>query len=72
MSDIAKLFDELSAICKKLEKGPSLEMSVELYARGVEIQKFLQEELGRAERRVVEIISSDGSIKPFTTKNSRK
>lgn len=69
MSDnqtVEQLFDELKRICDTLEKGKlGLDASVALFARGLEVEARIQSVLSSAERRVVEIIEPDGTIKPF-------
>lgn len=63
---IDQLFTELKQICDTLEKGKvSLEKSLVLYAKGLELETQLNAKLQSAERRVVEIINADGSIEPF-------
>ncbi len=64
--DLQSLFDALKHICDSLEHGGlSVEESVTTYAQGIALQARIKAELGKAERRVVEIIDMDGVIKPF-------
>lgn len=66
MEKLDDLFDQLKEVCVQLESGKlSLEDSINAYQRGVQLQIKINEQLNSAERRMVEIIEADGSIKPF-------
>lgn len=69
---VESLLKEFEQITRKLELDDvTLEKSLELYARGLEINLMVKQILNDAERRVVEIIKPDGTIEPFTDKPSR-
>lgn len=74
MSDetLESLLSEMRALCDKLESGKlTLEESLMTFARGVEIERKVQAIVNSAERRLVQIIEADGTIKPFDVKPSR-
>ena len=55
---------ELESIVKKLEDGElTLEQSLELYERGVQLSRFCHSRLEEAERRI-EILNERGELKP--------
>jgi exodeoxyribonuclease VII small subunit len=68
MDDTIKDFEaaiaELEAIVKKLEEGDlTLERSLELYERGVQLSRYCHTRLEEAERRI-EILDERGNIRP--------
>ncbi len=55
---------ELEAIVKTLEQGDlTLERSLELYERGVQLSRYCHGRLDEAERRI-EILTERGEVKP--------
>ncbi len=64
ITDFESALAELDAIVKTLEDGDlSLEKSLELYERGVQLSRFCHSTLEGAERRI-EILNERGEIKP--------
>lgn len=68
MSETVKDFEsaaaELAAIVKTMEEGDlTLEKSLELYERGVELSRYCHMRLEEAERRI-EILTDRGDVKP--------
>ena len=68
MTDTVKDFEsaaaELASIVKTMEEGDlSLEKSLELYERGVELSRYCHRRLEEAERRI-EILTDRGDVKP--------
>ena len=68
MADTVKDFEsaaaELASIVKTMEEGDlSLEKSLELYERGVELSRYCHTRLEEAERRI-EILTDRGDVKP--------
>lgn len=68
MTDTVKDFEsaaaELASIVKTMEEGDlSLEKSLELYERGVELSRYCHTRLEEAERRI-EILTDRGDVKP--------
>jgi exodeoxyribonuclease VII small subunit len=68
MDDTIKDFEsaiaELEAVVKALEDGDlTLEKSLELYERGVQLSRFCHARLEDAERRI-EILSDRGDLRP--------
>jgi len=66
IKDFEAAIAELEAVVKKLEEGGgdlSLEKSLELYARGVELSKFCHAKLEDAERRI-ELLNERGELRP--------
>ncbi|MDQ3170888.1 MAG: exodeoxyribonuclease VII small subunit [Acidobacteriota bacterium] len=68
MSETVKDFEsaaaELASIVKTMEEGDlSLEKSLELYERGVELSRYCHTRLEEAERRI-EILTDRGDVKP--------
>ena len=68
MSETVKDFEsaaaELASIVKTMEEGDlSLEKSLELYERGVELSRYCHTRLEEAERRI-EILTDRGEVKP--------
>ena len=56
---------ELEAIVKKLEDGDqTLESSLALYERGVQLSRFCHTRLEEAERRI-EVLNDRGEVKPL-------
>ena len=69
---VEQLLRGFEQITKKLERDEgTLEQSLALYARGLEINLKVRALLDSAERRVVEIIEPDGTIKPFEIQAKR-
>jgi exodeoxyribonuclease VII small subunit len=64
IKDFETAIAELEAIVKSLEEGDlTLERSLELYERGVQLSRFCHARLEEAERRI-EILDERGDIKP--------
>jgi exodeoxyribonuclease VII small subunit len=64
IKDFETAIAELEAIVKSLEEGDlTLERSLELYERGVQLSRFCHTRLEEAERRI-EILDERGEIKP--------
>jgi exodeoxyribonuclease VII small subunit len=64
IKDFEAALAELDAIVKKLEEGDqTLESSLALYERGVQLSRFCHARLEEAERRI-EILNDRGEVKP--------
>jgi exodeoxyribonuclease VII small subunit len=64
IKDFEAAIAELEATVKKLEEGDlTLEQSLVLYERGVQLSRFCHTRLEDAERRI-EILSERGELKP--------
>ena len=64
IKDFEAALAELDALVKKLEDGDlSLEQSLALYERGVQLSRFCHARLEEAERRI-EILTERGELKP--------
>ncbi len=64
IKDFEAAIAELEATVKKLEDGDlTLEQSLVLYERGVQLSRFCHTRLEDAERRI-EILSERGELKP--------
>ena len=64
IKDFEAALAELDLLVKKLEDGDlSLEQSLALYERGVQLSRFCHSQLEEAERRV-EILTERGDLKP--------
>ena len=64
IKDFEAALSELDALVKKLEEGDlSLEQSLALYERGVQLSRFCHTRLEEAERRI-EILTERGDLKP--------
>ncbi len=64
IKDFETAIAELESIVKKLEEGDStLEQSLALYERGVQLSRFCHTRLEEAERRI-EILNERGELKP--------
>ena len=64
IKDFETALAELDALVKKLEEGElSLEQSLALYERGVQLSRFCHAQLEDAERRI-EILTERGELKP--------
>ena len=64
IKDFESALAELDSIVKKMEDGDqTLERSMELYERGLQLSRFCHSKLEEAERRV-EILNERGEIKP--------
>ncbi len=64
IKDFEAALAELDLLVKKLEDGDlSLEQSLALYERGVQLSRFCHTKLEEAERRV-EILTERGELKP--------
>jgi exodeoxyribonuclease VII small subunit len=62
--DFESALAELDTIVKALEEGDlSLEKSLELYERGVQLSRFCHAKLEGAERRI-DILNERGELKP--------
>ena len=64
IKDFEAALSELESIVKRLEDGElTLESSLALYERGVELSRFCHSRLEQAERRI-EILNERGELKP--------
>jgi exodeoxyribonuclease VII small subunit len=64
IKDFEAAIAELETIVKKLEEGDlALEMSLQLYERGVHLSRFCHARLEEAERRI-EILDERGALRP--------
>jgi exodeoxyribonuclease VII small subunit len=64
IKDFEAAIAELESIVKKLEEGDlSLETSLQLYERGVQLSRFCHAQLEEAERRI-EILNERGELRP--------
>ena len=64
IKDFEAAIAELESIVKKLEDGDlSLETSLQLYERGVQLSRFCHARLEDAERRI-EILTDRGELRP--------
>lgn len=64
IKDFEAAIAELDGIVKRLEEGDlSLEQSLALYERGVQLSRFCHTKLEDAERRI-EILTDRGELKP--------
>jgi len=67
IKDFESALAELDAIVKALEEGDlSLEKSLELYERGVQLSRFCHAKLEGAERRI-EVLNERGELRPAPT-----
>jgi len=64
IKDFEGAIAELESIVKKLEEGDlTLEQSLALYERGVQLSRYCHTRLEEAERRI-EILNERGELKP--------
>ena len=64
IKDFESAIAELDSIVKKMEEGDqTLEKSMELYGRGVQLSRFCHSKLEEAEARI-EILTDRGEVKP--------
>jgi exodeoxyribonuclease VII small subunit len=64
IKDFESAIAELDSIVKRMEEGDlTLEKSMELYERGLQLSKFCHSTLEAAERRI-EILNERGELKP--------
>lgn len=64
IKDFESAIAELDAIVKRMEEGDlTLEKSMELYERGLQLSRFCHTTLEAAERRI-EILNERGELKP--------
>lgn len=64
IKDFEAALAELDGLVKRLEEGDlSLEQSLALYERGVQLSRFCHARLEEAERRI-EILTDRGELKP--------
>jgi exodeoxyribonuclease VII small subunit len=64
IKDFEAALSELESIVKRLEDGDlTLESSLALYERGVELSRYCHSRLEQAERRI-EILNERGELKP--------
>ena len=64
IKDFETALAELDALVKKLEEGElTLEQSLALYERGVQLSRFCHTRLEEAERRI-EILTDRGDLRP--------
>ena len=65
IKDFEAALVELEAIVQKLEEGDqTLESSLALYERGVQLSRFCHTRLEEAERRI-EVLNDRGEVKPL-------
>jgi exodeoxyribonuclease VII small subunit len=65
IKDFEAALVELEAIVKKLEEGDqTLESSLTLYERGIQLSRFCHTRLEEAERRI-EVLNDRGEVKPL-------
>lgn len=64
IKDFESALAELDSIVKKMEEGDlTLETSMELYERGLQLSRFCHTTLEAAERRV-ELLNERGDVRP--------
>jgi exodeoxyribonuclease VII small subunit len=64
IKDFESAVAELDTIVKKMEEGDlTLEKSMELYERGLQLSRFCHARLEEAERRI-EVLNERGELKP--------
>jgi exodeoxyribonuclease VII small subunit len=64
IKDFESAIAELDSIVKRMEEGDlTLEKSMELYERGLQLSRFCHSTLEAAERRI-EILNERGQLKP--------
>ena len=64
IKDFESALAELDAIVKKMEEGDlTLEKSMELYERGLQLSRFCHSTLEAAERRI-ELLNERGELRP--------
>ena len=64
IKDFEAALAELDGLVKKLEEGDlSLEQSLALYERGIQLSRFCHARLEEAERRI-EVLTERGELKP--------
>ena len=64
IKDFESALAELDTIVKKMEEGDlSLEKSMELYERGLQLSRFCHSTLEAAERRI-ELLNDRGELRP--------
>ena len=76
IKDFEAALAELDTLVKKLEEGDlTLEQSLALYERGVQLSRFCHARLEEAERRI-ELLTDRGELKPapasLTSENERR
>ena len=64
IKDFESALAELDSIVRKMEEGDlTLEKSMELYERGLQLSKFCHSTLETAERRI-ELLNERGDVRP--------
>jgi exodeoxyribonuclease VII small subunit len=64
IKDFEAALTELDALVRKLEDGDlSLEQSLALYERGIQLSRFCHAQLEEAERRI-ELLTDRGELRP--------
>jgi exodeoxyribonuclease VII small subunit len=64
IKDFESALAELDSIVKKMEEGDlTLEKSMELYERGLQLSRFCHSTLEAAERRI-ELLNDRGEVRP--------
>ena len=64
IKDFESALAELDTVVRKMEEGDlSLEKSMELYERGLQLSRFCHTTLEAAERRI-ELLNERGEVKP--------
>lgn len=64
IKDFESALAELDTVVRKMEEGDlSLEKSMELYERGLQLSRFCHSTLEAAERRI-ELLNERGEVKP--------
>lgn len=67
IKDFESAIAELDGIVKKMEEGElTLEQSMALYERGLQLSRFCHARLEEAERRI-EVLNDRGELKPAAT-----
>jgi exodeoxyribonuclease VII small subunit len=67
IKDFESALAELDDIVRKMEEGDlSLEKSMELYERGLQLSRFCHSTLEAAERRI-ELLNERGEVRPAPT-----
>ncbi|WP_243298704.1 exodeoxyribonuclease VII small subunit [Bacillus litorisediminis] len=64
---------ELEKIVERLEEGEvPLEEAISIYKKGMELSKFCHDQLKLAEEQMVNIMTEEGELKPFTVEEENR
>ncbi|HWO76221.1 MAG TPA: exodeoxyribonuclease VII small subunit [Bacillus sp. (in: firmicutes)] len=64
---------ELEKIVERLEEGEvPLEEAISIYKKGMELSKFCHDQLKQAEEQMVNIMTEEGELKPFTVEEENR